>query len=369
MPIRVAVIHDWLITYRGGERVLEAILELYPDADIFTLFYNPEKLPGTITRHKIKASFLNRLPGVEKFYRYLLPFFPMAIERFDLSGYDLVISSSHCVAKGVLPSPKARHLCYCHTPSRYLWDRYQDYFGNNPLEPIIYFIVHWLRSWDVSSSARVDRFVANSTWVQKRIEKYYRRSSEVVFPFAALDRFQLSTAAREDYYLVVSALVPYKRIDLAVHACRELDRPLRIIGDGPDLEKLKAVAGPNVTFLGSASGEVLLDAYSKARAMLMPGEEDFGITPLEAMACGTPVVALGRGGALDTVIDGKTGLFFSDPTTESLKEGLVRFEAANYSREACREQAERFTRERFQTGLKRAIDGMLATSALPSSPN
>jgi len=368
MPIKhkVAIVHDWLIGFRGGEKVLEAVLELYPEADLFTLFYNPEKLPATITRHHVQTSFLNKFPGVEKYYRYLLPLFPMAIERFDLTGYDLVISTSHCVAKGAIPSPGAKHLCYCFTPSRYLWDRYKDYFGDHPLEPLIHVIVHWLRSWDVSSSSRVDRFVADSNWARMRIEKYYRRNAEVIFPFAALDHFVLSTEKRESFYLVISALVPYKRIDLAIRACNELGRELRIIGKGPEESRLREMAGPTVKFLGGAPDEVLKESYSKARALLFPGEEDFGITPLEAMACGTPVIALGRGGALDTVIPGETGLLFAEPTVHALKEAIETFETQSFSAQKCRAQAERFTRESFLTQLKHSIGDMLTTSARPS---
>ena len=358
-----------MIGFRGGEKVLEAIAELYPEADIFTLFYNPEKLPASLTRHKVTVSFLNRFPNVEKYYRYLLPLFPMAIERFDLTEYDIVISSSHCVAKGVIPSPGAKHLCYCYTPSRYVWDRYRDYFGDHRFEKLIFPFVHWLRMWDVTSSARVDRFVADSNWARKRIEKYYRRPAEVVFPFAALDHFSLSTKPRESFYLAIAALVPYKRMDLAIRACNELKRELWIIGKGPEEGKLKALAGPTIKFLGGAGDEVLRDAYSRARALLFPGEEDFGITPLEAMACGTPVVAYGRGGALDTVIEERTGIFFKEASVEILKAAMLALEASSYSPEACRAQAAKFTRESFKAGLTRAIGDMLAESPPPSFPS
>ncbi len=369
MPTKVAIIHDWLLFYRGGERVLEAICELYPEADIFTLFGRPDRLPPSLAEHKIHTSFLNHLPRVERYYRYLLPFFPRAIERFDLSEYNLVISSSHCIAKGVIPSANAKHLCYCHTPARYFWDKYDDYFGEHPLEPLIRPFVRSLRAWDKQSSSRVDQFVANSNRVRERIRDYYDRSAEVIHPFAALDNFTLSKEKRENFYLVVTALVPYKKVEIAVEACNALGRELWIVGTGPSEKKLKSLAGKNVRFLGQANPESLRNIYAKARALLFPGEEDFGIAPLEAMASGTPVIALGKGGILDTVIDGETGLFFREPTVENLKEALLRFEGCVFDPLKCRTQAEKFTRRQFQSDFKKAISGMLAGSSAPSLPS
>lgn len=380
--LRVAIVHDWLTGYRGGERVLEALLELFPDAEVFTLFHTPSKLPRSLRQHLTHVSFLNRIPRVEKYYRYLLPFLPLAIERFDLSRFDLVLSSSHCVAKGVIPAPDALHVTYCHTPMRYAWDRFSDYFGRHPLRVLISAVMTWLRVWDVASSARVDRFIANSQWVRKRIEKYYRREAEVVPPFVDLETYLPRPGdKREDYYLVVSAFAPYKRIDLAIEACAQMGRKLWIVGDGQDDKHLRRLAGPNVRFVGSLEKAELRKVYAAARALLFPGEEDFGITPLEAMASGTPVIAYGRGGAVETVVDGETGVFFAQQTVESLTSAIKRYEEIEntFSRETCRRRAEYFSKARFQTDIIRlleewltkrpALGGNLRPSPEPSFPN
>jgi len=349
-PRRVAIVHDWLISSRGGEKVLEAILELFPQAEIFTLFYDSNRVSEKIRRHPVHVSFLNRFPQAHRYYRHLLPLFPMAIERFDLTDFDLVISSSHCVAKGVIVGPQALHLCYCHTPMRYAWDRYRDYFPPGWKEGLVFPFIHYLRIWDVTSSARVDGFIANSSWVARRIEKYYRRSSEIIHPFVDLSAYPLSEKKRESHYLAVSAFAPYKRLDLAIEACRKLDRKLRIVGEGQDSALLKRLAGDNVTFLGRLDSDGLRREYAEARALLFPGEEDFGITPLEAMASGTPVLAFGRGGTLDSILPGETGLFFPEQTVESLTQAMLKFEASemHFSPARCRTRAESFGREAFQ---------------------
>lgn len=379
MPIktqpRVAIIHDWLVTFRGGERVLEALLELYPQAEIFTLFHASGQLPQTIEKHKIHVSFLNRFPQVQKYYRHLLPLMPMAIEHFDLSRFDLVISSSHCVAKGVIVGPHALHVCYCHTPMRYVWDRYTDYFQGSTFEPLILPFAHYLRMWDVTSSARVDHFITNSRWVGRRIEKYYRRESEAIHPFVDLEGYQPTGEPREDYYLVVSAFAPYKKVELAIEATRRKKRPLWIVGDGQESSRLRAAAGDHVRFLGSLEREALRKVYSQAKALLFPGEEDFGITPLEAMACGTPVIAYGRGGVTESVIEGETGLFFPEQTAESLADAIDQFEfrPERYTVESCRRRSEEFSRKRFQhefqTTLNRFWDDKhrLGISRLPKN--
>lgn len=358
---KVAIIHDWLLGLRGGERVLDALCELYPSADLFTLFHEPGAVGPVIGRHPIQASFLNRFPEVSRYYRWLLPLYPLAIERFDLTPYDLVISSSHCVAKGIIPRPDAVHVCYCHTPMRYAWDRYGDYFPGAKGALVAPFL-HYLRLWDVTSAARVDHFVANSTWVRDRIEKYYRRDADVIPPFVDLETFRPAPeTARGDYYLVVSALAPYKRIDLAIRACNALDRELRIVGEGQLDRELRALAGPRTRFLGRVALDEVKRQYAGARALLFPGEEDFGITPLEAMACGKPVIALGRGGALDSVVDGETGLFFPEPTVESLTDAIRRFESgAAFSPARCRERAERFGRETFLARFRETVDRITA---------
>jgi glycosyltransferase involved in cell wall biosynthesis len=358
--MRVAIIHDWLFSQRGGENVLAAICELFPQADLYTIFYRPKGLDPIFQDRKITASFLNTLPKVEKYYRYLLPFFPMAVERWDLSHYDLIISSSTCAAKGVLTSPHSLHVSYCNTTMRYVWDQYRAYFPRGLKDWLVFPWCHYLRMWDVTSSARVDQFFANSTFIQARIQKYWRRDSTVVHPFVDLEKFPLSTESpRGNHYLVVSALVPYKRIELAVEACRKLNRELWIVGDGPLLKNLRKLAGPQTVFLGSVSSSRLSELYQGARALIFPGEEDFGIVPLEAMASGTPVIAFGRGGVLDTVLPGKTGCFFTKPDFESLAESIESFEKKGdaFSRVSCRTQAEKFSKQRFKdefmAGLKK----------------
>jgi glycosyltransferase involved in cell wall biosynthesis len=363
MPIenlRVAILHDWLNGLRGGERVLEAICELFPQAEIFTLFHEPGKAGPIIERHTIHASFLNRFPATDRYYRYLLPLFPLAMERFDLGRFDLVISSSHCVAKGALIPPDAVHVCYCHTPMRYAWDRYSDYFGGSRKEAAILPFIHYLRMWDVTSSARVDEYVTNSRWVGNRIRKYYRRDSQVLHPFVDLERFLPKRGEpREDYYLIVSAFAPYKRIDLAIEACNVLDRPLWIVGTGQDSARLQRLAGPRTRFLGRIDGEELPGIYRRARALLFPGEEDFGISPLEAMASGTPVLAYGRGGVTESVVEGETGHFFHAQRVPALVEALERFESLRFSPETCRRRAEQFRREEFKHRFAKIVEGAL----------
>ncbi len=349
MKPKVAIIHDWLLHYRGGERVLEAIAEMYPDADIFTLFYQPGRTSPTIERHRIIPSFLNSIPGAHKFYRYLLPLFPLAVERWNLADYDLVISSSHCVAKGVIVPPHAEHACLLYTPMRYAWDQYWNYFGSSWVEPLLFPFLHYLRMWDVTSSRRVDRFFSISHSVARRASLYYGRSSVVLPVFADVKAFEPMDVAVEDFYLVASALVPYKKIDHAIVACQKLGRRLVIIGEGPEADRLKALAGPNVFFTGRVPHETLKRAYATCRALLFPGEEDFGIVPLEAMAMGRPVIAFGRGGALDTVIDGETGILYDPGTAEALAEAIQEFERGPaFSPADCVRQAREFTKEKFQ---------------------
>jgi glycosyltransferase involved in cell wall biosynthesis len=347
--IRVAVVHDWLNGMRGGEQVLDSILELFPQAELFTLFYSPGKLNARIEGHPIHTSFLNRLPWVEKYYRFLLPFFPLAIESFDLNRFDLIISSSHCVAKGVIPPPDSLHICYSHTPIRYAWDSFRDYFSKSFLLPLISPVLHYLRIWDSTSSSRVDYFVANSKWVQNRIMKYYRRDSFIVNPFFNPQHFQPLKGERGNFYLIVSAFAPYKRIDLAIKACEKLKRQLVIIGTGQEEKHLKSISGAQTQFLGKTSLETLKEMYSSARALIFPGVEDFGITPLESMASGTPVIAFQRGGATETVVPNQTGVFFDEQTVESLCEAILRFELMPQTwNDACVSQARLFTRDRFQ---------------------
>jgi glycosyltransferase involved in cell wall biosynthesis len=347
---RVAIVHDWLLTYRGGENVLNAITELYPQADIYTLFYSKGKVHAEIEKHSIFTSFLNKIPFAKKFYRHFLPLMPIAIESFDLKNYDLVISSSHCVAKGVVTHPDSLHICYCHTPMRYIWDQRSQYFSgifNTLISPII----HYLKMWDVTSSHRVDHFIANSNFVAQRIRKYYGRESSIIHPFVDGEYFIPAENPTKDYYLIVSALVPYKRVDLAIEACNRLDKRLLIVGDGNLRGNLEKIAGPKIEFLGRKTQSELKHLYQNAKALLFPSEEDFGIAPIESMACGRPVIAFKKGGAIDTILPSKTGLFFKEQEVESLVDAIEKFELFEHEfhPRASREQAENFSRLEFQT--------------------
>ncbi|HEV7428640.1 MAG TPA: glycosyltransferase [Thermoanaerobaculia bacterium] len=354
MPDRVAVIHDWLTGMRGGEHVLEGILDLVPDAELFTLFHFPGSVSKTIESHTIHTSRLQTLATRVRDYRTLLPLFPRAVRQWDLSGFDLVISSSHAVAKGVDTRGKP-HLCYCHTPMRYIWDRFDDYFPRGAKRLLAKPVAARLRRWDVAASKSVTRFVANSNFVRERIRAYYDRDAAVVHPFvddaflnAPLNRH------RDDFHLVVSALVPYKHVELAIDAAA--DRRLVVIGGGPLLDTLRARGGPNVQFLGHVSRDVIIDHLGRARSLILPGVEDFGITPLEAMALGTPVVALGTGGVRDSVLPGTTGIFFEDAAVHSLRAALDDAEGRAWDRAAIRAHATTFSRERFRSEMLAEIE-------------
>ncbi len=342
---RVAVIHDWLTGMRGGEQVLEEILEIVPQAELFTLFHFPGAVSAKIESRPIHTSSLQRMARRVRDYRTLLPLFPRAVRQWDLNGFDLIISSSHCVAKGVDPRGRP-HLSYCHTPMRYIWDRFDDYFPRSRplLRWTMSLLAPRLRRWDVATASTVTRFVANSNFVRGRIQQYYGRDAQVIHPFVA-DEFLSAPLRddRDDFEVIVSALVPYKRLDLAI----ESGRRLVIIGDGPIRERLQSRAGPNVSFLGAVSREVIVDYLSRARALILPGVEDFGIVPLEAMALGTPVVAFRAGGALDSVVDGVTGIFFGQPVVDSLRGALEAAGARAWNRQAIRDHAAAFSRARF----------------------
>ncbi len=356
-PRKIAIVHDWLVSHRGGEKCLEAIAELYPQATIHTLFYTKGKVGPILESYRIETSSLNRLPWVKHYYRYLLPLLPAVIESFDLSEFDLVISSSHCVAKGVVPSPGALHICYSYTPMRYAWDRARDYFRNPISFNLAHPFLHYLRQWDASSSNRVDHFIADSQWAADRIEKFYRRNAIVIYPFADTSGFHTLGQPRRDYYLIVSGFAPYKRIDLAIQACKKLGRRLKIVGEGQDGRRLKKLGDSNIEFLGRVTFQKLRDAYSGARALLFPGEEDFGIAPLEAMASGRPVIAFARGGAMETVVENETGLFFKEQTVDSLVDAILKFEsqASSFSPEKCRNRSLYFNKERFQTQFQMCV--------------
>jgi glycosyltransferase involved in cell wall biosynthesis len=361
--MKVALVHDWLTGMRGGEKVLEVLCELFPDADLFTLVHNRGSVSPIIERHRITTSFIQRLPYAGTRYRSFLPLFPWAIEQLDLDGYDLVISSSHCAAKAVVVPGRARHISYCHSPMRYAWDQFEEYFGPERVGAAMsrrFYrpLLARLARWDAATAPRVQRFVANSRHVAGRIHRYYNRDATVVYPPVDTVFFHPGADHGDDAgsCLVVSALVPYKRIDRAIAACAQAGAPLRIAGDGPDRARLEQHAEASVTFLGRVSDAELRDEYRKARVVILPGEEDFGIVPLEAQACGKPVVAYARGGALETVHDGETGILFTDPTPESLAAALRMVAIRRFDPRRIRAHAERFSRDRCAAQLRSVID-------------
>jgi len=363
--VKVALVHDWLTGLRGGERVLEQLCLLYPAADIFTLVHVPGSTGEIIERHRIKTSFLDRLP--RNLYRRYLPLYPLAIESFDLSGYDLVVSTSHSVAKGCKPGPDAVHVAYIHTPMRYVWDQFDAYFGRGRAGIVTRLaaraVAPMLRRWDVASTRRAHGLIANSRFVAERIRRYWRREVDaVVHPPVDTSRFVPAAEgpAPEEYALIVSALVPYKRIELAISAFSRLKRPLWIVGDGPERQRLAKAAGPSVRFLGNVGQDQLARLYAGARFFVLPGEEDFGIAAVEAQAAGRPVLALGRGGALETVVDGRTGVFFDQPTVESLLLGIAAIDRLQPDPIGIHEEARRFDVARFGPELERAIESCLA---------
>jgi glycosyltransferase involved in cell wall biosynthesis len=357
---RVALVHDWLTGMRGGERCLEVLCELFPDAPLFTLLHVPGSVSPVIERRRIVTSFVQALPRAAARYRHYLPAFPLAISRLDLSGYDLVVSMSHCVAKGVRVPPGALHLCYCFSPMRYLWDLSSDYFGPRQglaaraLGPPL---AAALRRWD-RRTAGVHRFVAISRHIADRIRRAYNRPADVIYPPIDVSRFEIADAA-DDYYLVVGALVPYKRIDLAVDAANRLGRRLVIAGTGPEEARLRALAGPTVSFLGWRSDDEIARLYARCRALIFPAVEDFGITPLEAAAAGRPTIAFARGGALETMVGldsteaPPTAVFFAEQSTDALVDAISRFERAadRFDGKALRARAESFDRPVFKQKL------------------
>ena len=361
--MRVAIVHYWLVGMRGGEKVLEELCRLYPDADIYTHVHDAARTSALINSHRITTTYIAKLPFARKLYQKYLPLMPSALEELDLTGYDLVISSESGPAKGVITHPNAVHVCYCHSPMRYLWDQYHVYRGNaSRLTRIVMSLtMPVLRAWDLASAARVDRFIANSSFIARRIAKAYGRDSEIVFPPVDLDAFQVAPAPSRDFYFCIGQLVPYKRFDLAVAACTRLGRRLVVVGTGSETARLKAMAGPTIEFRGWASNEELAGFYQNCRALLFPGEEDFGIVPLEAMASGRPVIAYGSGGALDTVVDGRTGVFFSRQDEAELVGAIERFEAIEdgFSPTDIRRHARGFGREIFRAKLKTAIDSAI----------
>jgi len=359
MAEKVAIIHDWLNGMRGGEKVLEEILWLYPQADIFTLFYEPEKVSPLIRSKQVFASRLNRNALIKKHYPLFLPWFPRHIEAFDLNGYSLVLSSSHCVAKGVVPAPDARHVSYIHSPMRYAWDQYYAYFAGRRgwSRRIIEREISKLRVWDVSSAARVDEFIANSTFVSQRIEKYYRRPATVIHPPVDVDYFQPTADPGRDYFLLVSALVPYKNIEPVMHACLQLKEKLIIVGRGPEYKKLNKLTGKNCEILPAVDAVTLRKLYQNARAFVFAGVEDFGIAFAECQACGTPVIALDRGGVRDIVSPGVSGVLFSAATVDALKKAIADAKQITFDPALIRANSLRFSPQRFRDRFGEFISG------------
>jgi glycosyltransferase involved in cell wall biosynthesis len=355
---------------RGGEKVLLSLARLFPDAPIFTLLHVPGSVAPELEARDIRTSFVQKLPGVERRYRHYLPLFPSAAESFDLSGFDLVVSSSHCVAKGVRPAPGAVHVSYCHTPMRYIWDRYDDYFGPGraswPVRAAMAVVAPWLRRWDVRSSARVSRFAANSAYVAERIRRHYGRDAEVIHPPIDTDFFTPGPDTAGTYDLVVSALVPYKRLELVLEAYRGTSRPLKIVGWGPEEARLKASAPAEVSFAGKVDDETLRSLYRGCRAVLMPGIEDFGIVPLEAMACGRPAVVFAEGGGPESVIPGETGILFREPTATALRAAVDSLGSVRFNTGLLRRRAEADGRAHFERRLKAFVEKALADRKTPS---
>ncbi|BEU23682.1 glycosyltransferase family 4 protein [Paraburkholderia terrae] len=372
--MKVAIVHDWLVVSGGAEKVLQNIIECFPDADLFSLVDFMEDR-ACIKGKPVRTSFIQRLPFARKRYRAYLPLMPIAIEQLDLSAYDLVISSSHAVAKGVLTGPNQLHISYVHSPIRYAWDLQHQYLRESRLtaglkSAMARVLLHYIRGWDSRSANGVDHLLANSKFIARRIRKAYQRDATVIYPPVDLSHMPIREG-KENFYVTASRMVPYKRIDLIVKAFSQTpERRLVVIGDGPDMKKIKAVAGDNVTILGHQPFDVLVDHLQRARAFVFAAEEDFGISVVEAQACGTPVVAFGRGGALESVLglprERPTGVFFKEQTAESLLEAVDRFEKYSglFDARQCRKNAERFSSERFKTALTSFIE-----DRLPDNPN
>jgi glycosyltransferase involved in cell wall biosynthesis len=370
--MKTAIVHDWLVTYAGAERVLEQMLAVYPEADLYSLIdFVPEAERGFLGGRKVRTSFLQRLPGMRRRYRNSLPLMPLAIEQFDLSGYDLVLSSSYAVAKGVLTGPDQLHLCMCYSPMRYAWDLQHQYLRETGLDrglkgALARWMLHRMRIWDQRTASSVDGFIAISRFIARRIWKVYRRESSVIYPPVDVEGFT-PQGARENFYVTASRMVPYKRIDLIVDAFAAMpERELVVIGDGPEGKRIRAKSAPNVRFLGQQAFAELRDHLCRARAFVFAAEEDFGIAPLEAQACGTPVIAFGKGGVRETVLGlddpHPTGVFFEQQTVASLVAALERFDREGHriTPDHCRANAARFSAERFRAELRAYVDGAVA---------
>jgi glycosyltransferase involved in cell wall biosynthesis len=357
---RIALVHDWLTGMRGGEKVLESLCRMFPDAELLTLVHARGSVSPAIENRRIRTSVVQWLPRPARWYRHYLPLFPAAVELFDLDGIDLVISSSHCAVKSVVAPGRALHICYCHSPMRYAWDQFESYFGvarvgrtaNRILRPVL----AGLARWDRATASRVDHYVANSRFVAGRIARYYNRRAEVVHPPVDTGFFSPGGGAPEPYFLVVSALVPYKRIDIAIDAASAIDVPLKIVGTGPDRDRLQSIAGPTVEFAGQVSDDALRAAYRQAQAVVLPAEEDFGIVPVEAMACGRPVVALAKGGARETVDPGVTGVLVPEQTAAAFASAMDQVRHMAFDPALLHARAQAYSVDRFESRFREVVD-------------
>lgn len=362
--MKKALIHDWFSTYAGAEKCVESFTDIWDDFEIYSLidFLSDADRNKILKGKRAHTSFIQKLPLAKDKYRNYLPLFPLAIEQFDLSGYDVVLSSSHAVAKGVLTHSNQLHIAYVHTPIRYAWDLYHQYLRESGLDRglkgmLAKYFLHKIRLWDASTANRVDHYVANSRYIARRIKKTYGKPSDVIYPPVDVDKFTLREA-KEDFYLTASRMVPYKKIDLIVEAFSQTDKKLLVIGDGPDMAKIRSKAGKNVELLGFADDETMADLMGRAKAFVFAAEEDFGITPVEAQACGTPVICFGRGGARETVLDGESGLYFMEQNTKELLAAVAKFEQ-NYDKfepVKIRENSLKFSRARFEAEIKSYVE-------------
>lgn len=365
MNMKIAIIQEWLVTVGGSDKVTKAILDVFPDADVYTLVAKREICEELgIPWERVHTSFIQNLPLAKKKHRAYLPLFPFAVEQFDLRGYDVVISSSHCVAKGVLTKADQLHICYCHSPIRYVWDMYNEYLEESHLLKgvkswLVRYLLHRIRKWDAITGMRVDHFISNSNYVGQRIKETYRREATTIHPNIDISNFELCEE-KQDYYLTSSRLVAYKKIDTVIQAFNQMpDKQLVVIGGGPNLEAYRKLAGANVTVMGYQPFEVLKEKMQHAKAFVFAADEDFGMIPIEAQSCGTPVIAYGHGGSLETVNEGKTGLFFSSQTPESIMEAVEQFEAMGknpFDYKECRRWAEHFSEERFKREIKDFVE-------------
>ena len=366
--MKVAIVHYWLVGMRGGEKVVEGLCRLFPGADIFTHVYAPDRVSDVIRRHRVVTSFINGLPWAQRLYQRYLPLMPIATEQFDLRGYDLILSSESGPAKGVIPPPGALHVCYCHSPMRYVWNMYHDYRERSGVltRALMPAAAHYVRNWDALTAMRVDNFVANSFTVRDRIRRYYGRDAQVIHPPVEVDAFEVVPDEVSDQFLMVGELVPYKRTELAIEAFNRMGLPLVVIGGGERLKAMRSLAGRTVSVLGPQPFPVLRHHYARCQALVFPGEEDFGIVPVEAQASGRPVIAYGRGGATETVCDGRSGVLFQEQTVEGLAGAVERFRTMTFDPQRIARDARRFSADNFQNSMRRYLERLADPSAQAS---